>query len=108
MEKAKGNKASWAYVEAGYRSSSLAFAQAIPEEARHDAVGLCQGLKMLALCRVGGLRTAIQIANACQGKNGAAKYKEVCPCCGEKGEMERQLVTCCWSVDDGIILDGYT
>ena len=39
MERAKGNKASWAYVEAGYRSPALAFAQAVPEVARRDAEG---------------------------------------------------------------------
>ena len=31
MEKANGNKASWACVEAGYRPPSLAFAQATPD-----------------------------------------------------------------------------
>ena len=88
MEESSTYQASRPYVAANYWRTSLAFAQAIPEGKRCDAVGLYQGLKMLALCRVGGLRTAIQIANASQGADDAEMYKKTYPCCGKSGEGE--------------------
>lgn len=81
-------EASWSYVAAAYRSLSLEFVQAIPERARRVAVGLHQGVRVLALCRVGGLQTVTQIASAHRGVEGAEIYKEVFPCCGERGEGE--------------------
>ena len=64
MERANNNKASWAYVEAGYRSSSLAFVQAIPERGTERCSGIKPRIEDASIVPGGGLRTAIQIANA--------------------------------------------
>ena len=77
----------------------VASVQAISEEARHEALGLYQVLKTLSLCRLGGLRTAIQVANANKGSAGATMYTTSCTDV-ERAEREKLLVRYCWNAID--------
>ena len=67
---------------------------------------------MLALCRVGGLQTAIQLAIVRQEADDVGIHKEICPCCGEKGEEEtigHMLLECRrWDNPRRIHLSGLT
>ena len=65
-------------------------------------------MKMLALCAVRILRIAIQIAKVVIKKRTMRRDIKRFAHVVVRQERERQLVTCCWSVNDEINLDGYT
>ena len=97
MRTSMANKASESYLTACYGSTSWAGIQAIPAEDMVQAIGIYQGMKMISLCRVGGLWTGGMIAKAFRTKVDPM-YRMTCPCCNENvvgGETITHLLLHC-------------
>ena len=73
--------ASAEYLKGGYESlSSMAV---FPPLGRREQVRLGSGLRLLSLCRIGGLWTAPSLARAFKEQQPELEiYEELCPCCG--------------------------
>ena len=94
-ERTRKWQASWTYLDSGYIETTWAALKRIPVRDRSEQVRLGQGLRMISMCRIGGLWTTRKRA-----KRGliARKYLKLCPCCGDKrgeGEtIEHLLLEC--------------
>jgi len=77
-ERTKQRDAASPYLDSKYGETMWASLKKIPVRNRPEQVRLGQGLRLLSLCRVGGLWTAVKRA-----KRGliANKYLKICLCC---------------------------
>ena len=96
MERRQGAKASAEYLSNGFASTSLSSMVAIPPLGRREQVKLGSGLRLLSLCRIGGLWTAPRLARAYKVLE---DFKDLCPCCAglvfSRGEDISHIVVEC-------------
>jgi hypothetical protein len=95
-ERRQGAKASAEYLRNGYAFTSMSSMVAIPPLGRREQVKLGSGLRLLSLCRIGGLWTAPSIARAYKELE---DFKELCPCCtawvmGRGEDVNHIIVEC--------------
>ena len=109
-EQCKGAKASTEYLRNGYAFTSMSSMVAIPPLGRREQVKLGSGLRLLSLCRIGGLWTAPTIARAYKELE---DFKEICPCCTAwvmgRGEDVTHIVVECktWQKERELYLGRY-
>jgi len=109
-ERCQGAMASAAYLRNGFASTSISSMVAIPPLGRREQVKLGSGLRLLSLCRIGGLWTAPSLARAYKELE---EYKELCPCCAAyvvgRGEDITHIVVECerWKKERELYLGRY-
>ena len=85
------------YLSSGY--ASISSMVAIPPLGRREQVKLGPGLRMVSLCRIGGLWTAASLARAHKDREGMELFEDMCPCCkawvvGRGEDVDHILVEC--------------
>jgi len=109
-ERYQGAKASAEYLRNGFAYTSLSSMVAIPPLGRREQVKLGSGLRLLSLCRIGGLWTAPSLARAYKELE---DFKDLCPCCAAyvmgRGEDITHIVVECerWKKERELYLGRY-